>query len=175
MYYKFGNEVFRLQRTEQNGKRRRLGEYLALASYEHLWLYLDFVHEVLHSNICEMSWTHALISVLLALVKNIGQVASTAVLSVVHSSHEDTSTAVGVGALSSKSLNLAIAIDLVVLEHSQLRLLALVLDLLGGAVHLLLSLLGTTSETEDKVKSRLLLDVVVGECAAVFELLAGED
>jgi hypothetical protein len=35
--------------------------------------------------------------------------------------------------------------------------------------------LHTTTEAEDKVKSRLLLDVVVGQGAAVLELLAGED
>jgi hypothetical protein len=33
----------------------------------------------------------------------------------------------------------------------------------------------TTTEAEDQVESRLLLDVVVGESAAVLELLAGED
>jgi hypothetical protein len=33
----------------------------------------------------------------------------------------------------------------------------------------------TTTETEDKVKSRLLLDVVVGKGAAILELLSGED
>jgi hypothetical protein len=33
----------------------------------------------------------------------------------------------------------------------------------------------TTTEAEDQVKSRLLLDVVVGKGAAVLELLAGED
>jgi hypothetical protein len=33
----------------------------------------------------------------------------------------------------------------------------------------------TTTETEDQVKSRLLLDVVVGKSTAVLELLAGED
>jgi hypothetical protein len=33
----------------------------------------------------------------------------------------------------------------------------------------------TTTETEDKVKSRLLLDVVVGKGAAILELLAGKD
>jgi len=88
-------------------------------------------------------------------------VAATAVLSVVHSSHEDASATVRVRAFSSKSLDLAITIDLVVLEHGQLGLLALVLDLLGGAVHLLLSLFGATTQTEDEVKSGLLLDVVI--------------
>jgi hypothetical protein len=33
----------------------------------------------------------------------------------------------------------------------------------------------TTTETKHKVKSGLLLNVVVGESAAVFELLASED
>ena len=32
-----------------------------------------------------------------------------------------------------------------------------------------------TAETEDKVQGRLLLDVVVGEGAAILKLLAGED
>jgi hypothetical protein len=35
--------------------------------------------------------------------------------------------------------------------------------------------LHTTTQTEDKVESRLLLDVVVAQGAAVFELLASED
>ena len=49
------------------------------------------------------------------------------------------------------------------------------LDLLGCGVHLLLALLGSTTQTQHQVKSGLLLDVVVREGAAVFELLAGED
>jgi hypothetical protein len=78
-------------------------------------------------------------------------------------------------ALSAQTLDLSITINLVVLENRQLGLLALVLDLLGRSVDLLLALLSTTAETEHQVKSRLLLDVVVGEGTAVFELLAGED
>lgn len=35
--------------------------------------------------------------------------------------------------------------------------------------------LHTTTETKDEVKSRFLLDVVVRECASVFELLACEN
>jgi hypothetical protein len=101
--------------------------------------------------------------------------AATAVLAVVHGSHEDTGTALGLGALAAEALDLAIAIDLVVLEDGEFGLLALVLDLLGGGVHLLLALLGTTTEAEDQVESGLLLDVVVRESAAIFELLSGED
>ena len=101
--------------------------------------------------------------------------AATAVLAVVHGSHEDTSTALGLGALTAETLDLAIAVNLVVLEHSELGLLALVLDLLGGGVDLLLPLLATTTQAEHQVESGLLLDVVVGEGAAILELLAGED
>ena len=99
---------------------------------------------------------------LLRLVKDISQVALPAVLTVVHSSHEDASSAFLGGALSPQSLDLSISINLVVFEHCQLGFLALVLDLLWGGVDLLLALLGTAAKSEDEVKSRLLLDVVVG-------------
>ena len=112
---------------------------------------------------------------LLRLIKDVSQMALPTVLSVVHRSHEDTGTALLGRALASEALNLAITVDLVVLEHSQLRLLALVLDLLGSGVHLLLSLLCTTTESQDEMEGRLLLDIVVGEGAAIFELLASED
>ena len=49
------------------------------------------------------------------------------------------------------------------------------LDLLGGAVLLFLALLSTTTQTEDKVESGLLLDVIVAEGATVLELLAREN
>ena len=79
------------------------------------------------------------------------------------------------GALPPQPLNLPVSIDFVILENRKLGLLALVLDLLGSGVDLLLALLGTSTQTEDEVKSRLFLDVVVGERATIFELLAGED
>jgi hypothetical protein len=102
-------------------------------------------------------------------------VATSAVLAVVHGSHEDTGTALGLRALTPETLDLAVAVDLVVLQDSELGLLALVLDLLGGGVDLLLALLASSTQTEHEVESRLLLDVVVGESAAVLELLSGED
>jgi hypothetical protein len=132
-------------------------------------------------------------ALLLGLVKDVGEVALATVLAVVHGSHEDTSTAlifISKGPTSIKThnethgllrafppqaLDLAIAIDLVVLEDSELGLLPLVLDLLGCSVDLLLALLAATAEAEDEVQGRLLLDVVVGESTAVLELLAGED
>ena len=98
-----------------------------------------------------------------------------AVLSVVHRSHEDACSALLSRAFPSQTLNLPITIDFVVLEDCKLGLLALVLDLLGSGVHLLLPLLCTTAKTEDEMKSRLLLNVVVGESSAILELLAGEN
>lgn len=92
--------------------------------------------------------------------------AAAAVLTVVHSSHKDTSatlfnilaknltikgfwnpknTHLGLWALPPQTFDLSIGIDLVVLEDGQLGLLPLVLDLLGGSVDLLLPLLGTTT------------------------------
>jgi hypothetical protein len=112
---------------------------------------------------------------LLGLIEDVSQVAFPAVLSVMHGSHEDTSAAVLGRALSPQSLDLPISVDLVVLEHGQLGLLALVLDLLRGGVHLLLALLGSTAQTQDQVEGAFLLDVVVAEGSAVFKLLAGED
>lgn len=64
-------------------------------------------------------------------------------------------------ALSAKTLNLSITIHLVILEHRQLCLLALVLDLFWCSVDLLLALLGATTETQYKMEGRLLLDIVV--------------
>jgi len=101
--------------------------------------------------------------------------ATTAVLAVVHSGHEDTSTALGLGALPPETLNLAITINFVVLEDSELSLLPLMLDLLGSGVDLLLPLLSTTTQTEDQVKSGFLLNVVVGKSSSVLKLLSGKD
>jgi hypothetical protein len=108
--------------------------------------------------------------------------------------HEDTSTALGSGAFTTETLDLPIGIHLIVFQDGHLDLLALVLNLLGGlctvygirylcregshgthVVSLLLALLSTSTETEDQVKGRLLLDVVVTERAAILELLASED
>ena len=101
--------------------------------------------------------------------------ALTTVLAISMLGHEDTGTAGLAWALLAKTDNLVVVIDTVVLEDGELDGLALMLDLLGGGVGLLLLLLTTTTETEDKMEGGLLLDVVVGEGAAVFELLTGKD
>ena len=54
---------------------------------------------------------------LFGLVEDIGEVALSAVLAVVHGSHEDTGTALWLGALAAEAFDLAVAINLVVLEH----------------------------------------------------------
>jgi hypothetical protein len=59
--------------------------------------------------------------------------------------YEDTSTARRRRALPAETLDFAIRVDLVVLENRHFDLLALVLDLLGSSVGLLLALLGTTT------------------------------
>ena len=53
---------------------------------------------------------------LFGLVEDVGEVALSAVLAVVHGGHEDTGTALGLGALAAEALDLAVTVDLVVLE-----------------------------------------------------------
>ncbi len=74
------------------------------------------------------------------------------------SGHKDTSTASFSGALTTETVDLAVVIDLVVLEDSKLDLPVLVLDLLRGGVILLLALLATTSEIRKLV---MILDLTV--------------
>jgi hypothetical protein len=73
-----------------------------------------------------------------------GQAAFSASLTVKMSGHKDAGTAGLSGTLAAKSVDLAVVIDLVVLEGSELDLLVLMLALLGGGVVLLLALLTTT-------------------------------
>jgi hypothetical protein len=89
-------------------------------------------------------------------------------------SHEDTSTALGVGALATKTGDLARLVDLVVLENSQFDLLLLVLDLLGGSVGLLLALLTTTEKLGVKVQGAVRLNTIETKLLRVTERLASE-
>merc|ERR1712244_110574 len=112
---------------------------------------------------------------ILGLVEDIGEAALAAILAIEHGSHEDTSSTLLGGTLAPQTVDLAVVVDLVVLQHSELDLPLLVLDLLGGGVILLLPLLGSSPEPEDEMKGRLLLDVVVGESTAILQLLTSED
>merc|ERR1712119_159557 len=109
------------------------------------------------------------------LVEDVGEMASAAVLAIEMSSHENSGPALFVGTLPTKTGDLAILVDLVVFEDGKLDLLRLGLEFLGSGESLLLTFLAATSEAEDKMQSGLFLDVVVGESAAIFKLLAGED
>merc|ERR1712212_389732 len=92
---------------------------------------------------------------------------SAAVLAVEVGSHEDASSTLLVGTLTAKASDFSVLVDLVVLKDRKLDQLLLVLDLLGGGKGLLLTLLATTSQAEDKVERRLLLDVVVGQSTSI--------
>merc|ERR1719398_120580 len=111
----------------------------------------------------------------LRLVEHVGEPALATVLTVEVGSHENSSTTFLSRALTTETVDLAIVINLVVLEDSQLDLPVLVLDLLGGGVVLLLPLLSTSPQPENEMEGRLLLDVVVRQSPAVFQLFAGKD
>jgi hypothetical protein len=96
------------------------------------------------------------------------------VLTILVLGHEDTGTTSVVGALTTETGDLARLIDLVELEDGHLDLGALVLDLLGGSVSLLLSLLTTTEELGVEVKSRVVLDTIESKSLRVHEGLTGE-
>ena len=102
------------------------------------------------------------------------QRALAAMESILVHSHADSSTARLVGAVLAGPSDLAASVNLVELQHGQLGVLVDVVGLLGLGVGLLLPLLATTAQTQHQVERRLLLDVVVGQGAAVLELLARE-
>ena len=104
-----------------------------------------------------------------------GQTALTAVFTIKVLSHEDTSTASFTGTFLKQTGYLNVIINTVVLEDGEGNFLALVLNLLGSGVSLLLLLFGTTTETENQMKSGFLLDIVVGKSTAVFELLTSKN
>ena len=83
----------------------------------------------------------------------VSQTTLATVLPVVVEGHKDTSTVLSSRAVATKMLNLSLAINLVVLQDGHLDLLALVLDLLGSVVSLLLSLLSCKRRTKWRVDS----------------------
>ena len=74
-----------------------------------------------------------------------------------------------------KSYNLAITLYSVILKSGKRNILGPPLNLLRLGENLLFTLLSSSTKTKDEMKSRLLLDVVVGESAAILKLLSGED
>ena len=108
-------------------------------------------------------------------VEDISQAALPAVLAVVVGGHEDAGPALLGRTLAPQTVDLAVIVHLVVLQHGQLDLPVLVLDLFGCGVVLLLPLLGSSPQSEDQVQGGLLLDIVVGKSPTVFQLLSSED
>ena len=109
------------------------------------------------------------------LLVDVGEPAAAAVVAVEVGGHEDAVPTVLRGALLLLALDLARAVHGVVLEHPELDGLGGALDLLGLGVGLLLALLPATAQAQHQVERGLLLDVVVGQGAAILQLLAGED
>ena len=64
--------------------------------------------------------------------EGVGQTALATVLTVLVEGHEDTSTALGRRAFTTEALDLAVGLDLVILQDCHLDLLTLVLYLLGS-------------------------------------------
>ena len=89
--------------------------------------------------------------------------------------HEDASSTLLGRTLASQTVDLPVVVHLVVLQHGQLHLPVLVLDLLGGGVVLLLPLLGASPQSEHQMEGGLLLDVVVGQSPPILQLLPGKD
>merc|ERR1711997_1071365 len=108
-------------------------------------------------------------------IEHISQTTLATVLTVKMGSHENSGTTFLSRALPSQSVNFSIVIHTVVLQYCQFDLLVLMLDLFGSGVILLLTLLATTTKTEDQVKGRLFLDVVVTQCTTILELFAGKN
>lgn len=75
----------------------------------------------------------------------------------------------------SKPDNLSSVLNTVVLEGLERNSLVNTLRLLRLGVNLLLSLLSSSTKTEDQVQGGLLLDVVIGEGTSILQLLSGED
>ena len=89
-------------------------------------------------------------------------------------SHKNSSTTFIWGTLPVKAIDFAILIYLIVFQNSQLNLLSLMLVLLGSGVRLL-PFLSTTTKSQHKMKSGLLLNVVVRQSTSIFQLLASKD
>jgi hypothetical protein len=96
----------------------------------------------------------------LLLLEDIGQVALATVLTVLVLGHEDTGTTSVVGALATETGDLARLVNLVELEDGHLDLGTLVLDLLGGGVGLLLSLLATTEKLGVQSQGVVITDTI---------------
>ena len=108
-------------------------------------------------------------------VETIGQTTFATIMSVKVAGHTNSSTTFIWRALPTKATDFAILLHLIVFQDSQLNLLSLMLVIPGSGVRLLLPFLSTTVKSQHKMKSGLLLSVVVRQSTSVFQLLASKD
>merc|ERR1719466_14893 len=99
---------------------------------------------------------------ILGLVEHVSEATLAAVLTVEVGSHEDPSTTLLSWTLTSQTVNLPIVINLVILENSQLNLAVL-------------ALLSASPAPENQMQGGLFLNIIVGQGAAIFQLLASKD
>merc|ERR1719295_715039 len=90
-------------------------------------------------------------------------------------SHEDSCTTFRDGSLTTKTVDLAIILNLVVTKSCKLNFVTFVLDLLWGGVILLLTFLTTSSQSKYKMKSRFFLNVVITQSSSIFKLFASKN
>merc|ERR1719253_57756 len=90
--------------------------------------------------VAKVLMNRAICSLLVLLGEDVGQAALAAVLTVEVAGHADAGAAHLVRAFPPEACDLAVLVNLVVLEYSKFDLLLLVLDLLRLGVHLLLPL-----------------------------------
>ena len=110
---------------------------------------MPFISHLKHDRSTHPNETRSLV---LGFVEDVRQAAFTAILPVKMGCHEDTGIALFAGALTSETGDLAVLVNLVEFEHSELDLLLLMLVLLVCGVGLLLALLGSTTRSQHQME-----------------------
>merc|ERR1719174_1095670 len=118
---------------------------------------------------------HCYLRSIVALLDEVREVALPAVVPVEVHRHEDARPAHLVGALPPQSRDFIVRVHLVELEHCELHLLALVLQLLGLRVGLLLALLAAAEELEREEKRGLVLEPTRRELFRTLKGASAED
>merc|ERR1719330_1801821 len=95
-------------------------------------------------------------SLLVTLLDQVRQMALAAVVAVRVHRHEHAGAAQFVRAFAPQASDFIVGVDLIELEHCELHLFALVLDLLGLCVRLLLALLSSTFKLQRQEDGRLI-------------------
>merc|ERR1719174_1981104 len=118
---------------------------------------------------------HCYLRSIVALLDEVREVALPAVVPVEVHRHEDARPAHLVGALPPQPGDFIVRVHLVELEHCELHLLALVLQLLGLGVGLLLALLAAAEELEREEKRGLVLEPASREFLRTLKGASAED